>query len=97
MKKFMMGLVIAGLMTTSAMAAVGTLSAVRATANGTIYVKLQRSSDNVQVLNKLVGTADAIKAMMAVALTAKASASTVDLSFGTYDGVSGWASVNIIQ
>ena len=89
-----------GLISSSLMAGVGTVTSVRAKFDGSTYVTLKRASDGVETTNILVGTPEAIKAMIAIALTAQSTgAATIELYFGTYDttsgSISGWSSVNI--
>ena len=74
MKKVMMSFWAMIIVSASAFAVDGTVSEVNIRADGTIKVK-------VGALNQpLVGTADAIKAMYAAALTAKTSGSNVTVA-----------------
>lgn len=94
MKKFLLGITMTGLMVTSAMALDGKVSRVWIKGDDTINVYIIDSSDNV-IGKKLVGTADAIKAMYAAVLTGRSLNADMTLVSGTGDNGSGWAQVTL--
>ena len=87
MKKIMMNLTAMAMISTSAMAIEGTIDAVRVTDAGAIIVTV-KNIDGVIRTKALGGTADAIKAALAVVLTAKSTTAQVVL-----DGDTTWESV----
>ena len=84
----MISLIAMGTLSINAYALVGNVSEVQASADGTIKVKV--TDGTTTQIKQIVGTADAIKAMYAAALTAKTSTSTVYAQPGTYDTLDGW-------
>lgn len=93
MKKILIAAVAVGLITTSAMAVDGKISQVQITAANLNVVKIIDGTSSVEKSQKLVGTPDAIKAMLAVVLTAKASNADVTLTTGAGDNGTGWNNV----
>ena len=75
------------------MAVDGKISQVQITAANLNVVKIIDGATSVEKSQKLVGTAEAIKAMLAVILTAKASNADVTLTIGTADNGTGWNNV----
>lgn len=84
MKKLFMSIIVIGVISTNAIAIEGKVEWVLVKADGTITVKVSTFP------KQLVGTAEAIKAMYAAALTAKNSGATVSVGAGDYDSKRGW-------
>ena len=91
MKKVLMAVLAAGLMVTSASALEGKITKVITKSTGEVKVVLAITGGGVsaKVLN---GTADANKAMLAVALTANSTDKTVEM----YDDGVKWTYISII-
>ncbi len=87
MKKLLLAVVSAGLMVSSALAFDGTVTAVIVKPDGSVKIGIT-SADGQTYLSKGLGTAtaDGKKAMLAAAMTAKASGSTVE----AYDNGTDW-------
>lgn len=89
MKKLLLSIVAVGLMSTSLMAIEGKVNYIKVKNDGSITVEILKADTTVKE-NLLVGTADAVKAMLAMALTAKTTDSTVTVYSGTVDEGTGW-------
>ena len=94
MKKIMIAAVAVSLMSVSVFGATGTITKIRYKAGENPTITLT-ADDNSESIQRLVGSTDDVKAMVAIALTAKsANAANVVLGSGT-DGVSsGWVSIS---
>jgi len=96
MRKVLVSLMAVGLLSSSAMAFMGKVTQIVAKSNGVILVQVTPTDSNLPVKkNGLVGTADAKKAMLAIALTAKSTDSIIITDGGSYNGKSGWKTVKI--
>lgn len=93
MKKILAATMATVIMSVSAFGAVGTITKIRYKAGESAAVTLTAADGTVSV-QRLVGTAEDQKAMLAVLLTAKTSNATITLSAGTIDGLSGWTAVS---
>ncbi len=93
MKKILITAIAVGLLSTSAMAVDGKISQIQITAADLKVIKIIDGATSVEKSQKLVGTPEAIKAMLAVVLTAKASNADVTLTTGTGDNGTGWNNV----
>ncbi len=90
MKKLLLAVAVAGLVSVSAMATEGTISRVIVSSNGEVKVVLEKT-DGGSITKLIGGTVDAEKAMLALALTAKSTGDTVD---GYNDGTT-WTKIII--
>lgn len=94
MKKILLSLAVMSLMSASAFAGIlGKVSTVDVDNNGIIKVVIAKSSGGNTYSQPLVGTADAIKAMYAMILTAKSTSADVDVTLGTVDSITGWKKI----
>jgi len=93
MKKILLSAVVMAVMSTNLMATVGTLTKVLADSQGNVYVTVKQADDSLRT-RPFLGTADAIKAMTAVALTAKTTGVVVDLNPANEGGVAGWSNIS---
>lgn len=93
MKKVMLGVLAVGMLATSGMAAYiqGKVIGV-ITYNGTTKVRITKDAGG-DTIRPLTGTADAVKAMTAIALTAKSTGNKVQMYVGTYNSVTGWIGI----
>ena len=89
MKKLMMGLVIAGFISTSTFAETGSVDSITILDDGNIQVVVNQ--DGSLKYGNLVGNADTVKAMYAAALTAKTTNSNITVRFSG----SGWDRLTI--
>lgn len=89
MKKILLSTLLVGLMSTSLMAIEGKINSIKVKNDGNIFVEILKVDTSVKE-NQLVGTADAVKAMLAMALTAKTSDATVQVYSGTVSEGTGW-------
>ena len=81
MKKAFIVATLVSLITTSAFALVeGKINTVKVDSDGTIKISLLKADQTVTYEQQLDGTADAIKAMYAMALTAKSSNADVGMN-----------------
>ena len=78
MKKVLVAAIAASLMSVTAMATEGTISAVIVKSDGSVKVTLAKAAGGSTTKAVNGATADANKAMLATALTAKSSGATVD-------------------
>lgn len=94
MKKIVMAAAAAALMATTMTAApiTGEVLGVKSD-RGDIKIRVKKDSDGLSTIRKCVGTDDAIKAMAAVAMTAKASGDKVTIEAGTINSETGWVAV----
>ena len=77
----------------SLFAAPGTVNQITATSDGVIKVNFNKDAGGITTTFPIVGTADALKNMTAVLLTAKSSGAAVDYSGGDYLGTVGWKQI----
>lgn len=91
MKKLLLITILTGLISTSAMAAVlGTVTGITIFGNDVVKVRVLPNAGGDSINRPLHGTTDSIKAMLATALTAKTTGSTVSLSGTSVDGALVW-------
>lgn len=95
MKKMFLATLVVGLMSTSVMALDGTIGLIKAQANGAVVVGIIKTDLSPGPVGSLVGTDDAKKAMLAIALTAKSSTANVAMTWGNVDGVDGWKIITL--
>ncbi len=90
MKKLLLATLVAGLMSVNAMAVDGTVGDVIVKADGTIKMYLVKADGTGKINKTIVGVdADAKKAMLATALTAKSGGSNIA---AYHDGTS-WTTI----
>ena len=94
MKKLLIALAIC-FISTNVMALEGTIDSMLSNNTGVTKVRLANTAGGLTGTIPIIGTAEAQKAMIALALTAKSTGATVDLWYGTVDGSTGWYSVTI--
>ncbi len=92
MKKMLLAIFAAGLMSSSLIAAVGTVDLVQVLSDGTVKIRILKEDSTLTAITPCVGTVEANKAMLAIALTAKTSGSTVKTIYGN----SGWESIMLM-
>lgn len=89
MKKLLLATLVAGLMSTSLMAVDGTVSFIKVDNVGVTTVAIEEATGTVTIL-PVLGGVEAIKTMVALALTAKSLNAPVTLNSGLYDGTLAW-------
>ncbi len=95
MKKLLFSAFLIGAMSSNLMAIDGTVSSITAKDDGSIRVDVTDAGSHV-TSKALAGTTDAIKAMLAIALTAKTTNSDVTVYGGTAgNGTVGWKTIII--
>ncbi len=95
MKKMMIALITMGLMAVSAFGTDGTVDRIQVMNDGTVKLRIKKADDSLTNILPIVASGDALKALTAVALTAKTTGAQVTADYGTVDGVSGWVNFTI--
>ena len=92
MKKILLAAIAVGMMSTSAMALVGTVEKIQIKSDGEVTIVLKKLDGTGNARHILAGTADANKAMLAAALTAKSTSATVEM----YNDATSWTNITLI-
>ena len=95
MKKMLIAGAVASLMSTGVFAGTisGTIDTITANAYGIVKIVIKKDDNTLSYSKTILGSADAKKAMTALAMTAKASSASVDVVTATYDGETGCTSI----
>ncbi len=97
MKKVLISVAIASLMSTGVFASVitGTIDTITTSAYGNVKIVVKKADNTLSYSKTILGTDDAKKTMTALAMTAKASDKTVDVVTSEYDGQTGCTSITM--
>lgn len=97
MNKLLMSVWVSGFISISAMAGdtIGTVSQIKVNDTGLVSVSLMKTGDEETAVKPLAGTAEGIKAKLALLLTAKSMGSTVTATRETVDGVNVWSKISV--
>ena len=95
MKKILFVAAAVSVISSSLMATDGTVNSIKVKSDGVVAMEIVNSADQSLINKPLVGTADAVKAMLAIALTAKTSNSNITVFSGTVPEGTGWKTIVI--
>ena len=91
MKKILISAIAMSLMAVSAFGTDGTVDSLKVENDGTVMLRLTKDTGGLTNIFPIVAASpDALKALIAVALTAKTTGAAISANYGTVDGVSGW-------